>query len=58
MEIQSTFYGIGIFFLIVTIAFFVMSYLEEVPSSIKAVLSVLFSVILFVLADYLRRLDK
>ena len=58
MELQNVFYGIGIFFLITTIGFFVMSYLEDVPTSIKAVLSVLFAIILFVLGDYLRRLDK
>ncbi len=58
MELQNIFYAIAIFFLIVTIAFFLMSYLEDVPSSIKAVLSFLLAIILFVFGDYLRRLNK
>lgn len=58
MEIQNIFYGIGIFFLFITIGYFVGTYLEDVPSEIKAVLSFLLAVILFVTGDYLRRLDK
>ena len=58
MEIENIFYGIGIFFLFVTITYFVITYLEDVPSSVKVGLSFLLSVILFVLGDYLRRLNK
>ncbi|NQZ85670.1 MAG: hypothetical protein HRU03_08180 [Nanoarchaeales archaeon] len=58
MEIQNIFYGIGIFFLFLTIIYFLSTYLEDVPSSIKSILSFLLAVILFVLGDYLRRLDK
>lgn len=57
MNIQNIFYGIGIFFLFVTIGFIVFAYLDNVTSQIKAVLSFLLAMILFVLADYLRRLD-
>jgi hypothetical protein len=57
MEIQNIFYGIGIFFLFVTIGFVVFTYLEDVTGEIKAVLSFLLAVILFVLADYLRRIN-
>ncbi len=55
MEIENIFYGIGIFFLFVTIGYFVGTYLEEVPVQIKAILTFLLSVILFLLGDYLRR---
>ena len=55
MEIQNIFYGIGIFFLIVTIGYFVGTYLEDVPSHIKAILAFLLSAILFVLGDIMRR---
>ncbi|MFW5705141.1 MAG: hypothetical protein ACOCXG_04845 [Nanoarchaeota archaeon] len=58
MELQNIFYGIGIFFLIVTIAYFVFTYLEDIPSQTKAILSFILAVILFIVADYLRRLNK
>jgi len=55
MEIQNIFYGIGIFFLFLTIGYFIGTYLEDVPSNIKVMLSFLLAVILFVIGDYLRR---
>jgi hypothetical protein len=58
MEIQNIFYGIGIFFLFLTIIYFLSTYLEDVPTKIKSSLSFLLAIILFVLGDYLRRLDK
>jgi len=57
MEIQNIFYGVGIFFLFITTGYFVGTYLDEVPSSIKAILAFLLSVILFILGDILRRKD-
>jgi len=57
MEIQNIFYAIAIFFGLVTIGYFVGTYLENVPSQIKAVLSFLLSIILFVIGDYLRRIN-
>ena len=57
MEIQNIFYGIAIFFRLVTTGYFVGTYLENVPSQIKVVLSFLFAIILFVVGDYLRRID-
>lgn len=57
MEIQNIFYGIGIFFLFIAIGYFVSTYLEDVPAQIKAVLSFMLAIILFVIADYLRRID-
>lgn len=58
MGVQNIFYGVGIIFLFITIGYFVGSYLNYVSSEIKAVLSFLLAIILFVLGDYLRRLDK
>jgi len=55
MEIQSIFYSVAIFFGLVTIGYFIGAYLENVPSSIKAILSFLLSIILFVIGDYLKR---
>lgn len=57
MEIQNIFYGIGIFFMILTISYFVGTYLNDVPSNIKAILSFLLAIILFFLGDFLRRRD-
>ena len=57
MEIQNVFYGIAIFFLLVTIGYFVGTYLEDVPAEIKAVLSFLLAAILFAVGDYMRRID-
>jgi membrane protein DedA with SNARE-associated domain len=57
MEIQNIFNAIGIFFLFVTVGYFVGTYLENVPSQIKAVLSFILAVILFLIGDYLRRID-
>jgi uncharacterized membrane protein YbjE (DUF340 family) len=58
MEIQNIFYGIGIFFMFIFIGYFVGTYLDDVPSEIKAVLTFLLAVILFFVGDYVRRLDK
>lgn len=57
MGIQAIFQVVAIFFLLVTIGYFVGTYLEDVPSQIKAVLSFMLAAILFVIGDYLRRLD-
>lgn len=57
MEIQNIFYGIGIFFLFITIGYFVGTYLENVSSQIKVVLSFLLALILFFVGDYLRRIN-
>lgn len=57
MDIQNIFYGTGIFLFLVLIGYFVGSYLDEISSSVKAVLSVLFAVILFLVGDILRRRD-
>lgn len=58
MEIQNIFYSIGIFFLFITIGYFIGTYLEDVSYKIKVVLSFLLSFILFFIADYFRRIDK
>ena len=58
MDIQNIFYGVGIVFLFITIGYFVSTYLEDVHVIIKAFLSFLLAIILFVIGDYLRRLDK
>jgi len=57
MKIQNIFYSIGIFFLFVTIGYFISNYLENVPTTIKVFLSFLLSIILFLIADYQRRVD-
>lgn len=57
MEIQDIFYGIGIFFLFITIGYFVGTYLVDVSSEIKVVLSFLLAIILFFVADYQRRIN-
>ena len=58
MKLEYIFYLIGIFFLILTIGYFVIKYLERVPTEIKVVLSFITAIILFIVGDYLRRLDK
>lgn len=55
MEIQNIFYGVGLIFLFITVGYFVGTYLEEVPSSIKAILAFILSVLLFIVGDYLMR---
>lgn len=55
MEIQNIFYGTGVFLFLVLIGYFVGTYLEEVSSAVKAILSVLLAVILFLVGDLLRR---
>jgi len=57
MKLQEIFYGIGIFFLFITIGYFVGTYLEDVPTSIKVFLSFLLAIILFIIGDYQRRLN-
>jgi len=58
MEIQNIFNGIAIFFAFITIVYFLSTYLEDVPTTIKSALSFLLAIILFVLGDYLRRINK
>lgn len=57
-NLQNIFYGVGVALLFVTIGYFLGSYLEYIPSSIKAGLIFLVSIILFVAGDIMRRLDK
>jgi len=54
MELENIFYSIAIFFLLITIGYFIGTYLENVPSSIKAILTFLLAAILFLIGDYLR----
>jgi len=58
MEIQNIFYATAIIFLFLTLGYFVSSYLNYIPQEIKVILSFMLAVILFILGDYLRRLDK
>ncbi len=58
MEIQNIFNAIGIFFLFVTVGYFVGTYLENVPAQVKVILSFILAAILFLIGDYLRRMDK
>ena len=58
MEMQYLFYGVAVFFFMVTVGYFVGNYLDEIPGSIKAVLSFVTAAFLFVLGDYLRRFNK
>ena len=58
MDVQNIFYGVAIVFLFITIGYFVGTYLADVSVIIKAILSFLLAIILFIIGDYLRRLDK
>lgn len=58
MNIQNIFYAIGILFIFLTISYFVGTYLEDVPSQTKALLSFLLAITLFIAGDYIRRLEK
>lgn len=57
MKIQNIFYGTGVFLFLVLVGYFVGTYLEDVSSEVKALLSVLLAVILFLTGDLLRRRD-
>ncbi len=57
MKIQNIFYSIGIFFLFITIGYFISNYLDQVPTTIKVFLTFLLSIILFLVADYQRRIN-
>ena len=58
MNIEQIFSGVAIVFLIITIAYFVGTYLDFIPTTIKVVLSFLASIALFVLADMFRRNNR
>ena len=57
MKLENIFYSIGIFFLFITIGYFAGNYLENVPASVKAFLLFILSIILFLIADYQRRIN-
>ena len=58
VEISSMFYIIGIFFMVITVGYFVGNYLDIFPSSVKVVLAFTFSVALFIVGEILRRREK
>lgn len=58
MNIEQIFTGVGIVFLIITIGYFVGTYLDIIPTSIKVALSFIASAILFIVADIMRRSDR
>lgn len=58
MNIEQIFTGVAIVFLIITIGYFVGTYLDFIPTTIKVLLSFLASIALFVLADMMRRNNK
>ena len=58
MNIEQIFTGVAIIFLIITIAYFVGTYLDFIPTTIKVILSFLASITLFVLADMFRRKEN
>ena len=55
MNIEQIFTAVAIVFLIITIGYFVGTYLAFIPSEIKVVLSFLASAALFLIADILKR---
>lgn len=57
-SLENIFYGVGVGLLFITVGYFLGSYLEYIPASLKAILIFLVSIILFVSGDILRRLDK
>lgn len=58
MNIQSIFYGVAIFFLFITIGYFVSEYLNYITTRIKSILLFVLAIFLFVVGDYLRRIEK
>lgn len=57
MNIEQIFSGVGIVFLLITIGYFVGTYLDIIPTAIKVVLGFLSSAALFITADIMRRSD-
>ncbi|MFP4401754.1 MAG: hypothetical protein ACLFPL_00840 [Candidatus Nanoarchaeia archaeon] len=55
MNIEQIFSAIGIVFLLITIGYFVGTYLDIIPTAIKVMLGFLSSAALFVGADIMRR---
>ena len=55
MNIEQIFTAVAIVFLIITIGYFVGTYLAFIPSEIKVILSFLASVALLLIADILKR---
>jgi uncharacterized membrane protein YiaA len=56
MEIQSVFYSIGFFFLFTAIGYFIINYLN-ITLAINAIIYFSIAIILFLIGDYLRRID-
>lgn len=55
MEIRNIFYSAGIIFFMVLVGYFVGTYLDMVSSQVKAVLTFMLAVLLFLIGDLLRR---
>jgi len=58
MAIQNIFYGLGVLFIFLAIAYFVKEYIPEIPNEIKLILLISSVVVAFIIAEFLRMWDK
>ncbi len=58
MKIQNLFYVLGIIFIFITVFYFTYQYIFDLSNPIKTVILILFTIITFFVADYLREKDK
>ena len=58
MRIDYIAYIVGVIFLFASVVYFVKEYLLDLSNVVKLVLLILATLLSFIVADYLRRLDK
>ena len=54
MQVQNIFYGIGALFVIVSVLYFALTFLKDLPQNIKFMLLVVSVIITFFVAELLR----
>lgn len=58
MKVQSIFYLVGVIFIFASVWYFAREYIAQFPNSIKLILLIVSTVIVFVIAEFMRGADK
>jgi|GEM_PF-2379552 len=58
MKVQSIFYLVGVIFIFASVWYFAREYIAQFPNSIKLILLVVSTIVIFIIAEFMRGADK
>jgi len=58
MKVQSIFYLVGVVFIFASVWYFAREYIAQFPNSIKLILLVVSTIVIFIIAEFMRGADK